>query len=158
MLGTDVQAHAQSDEHCVGERYDDWVDVQDLVESQPEADGLEMLGEPSKSEMKNEMIETWLNHPNFPEFPVREVSDSSNEDCSSGLPDHSPVKNRRSCIPVLAHKNTGLLHQPKIQRSHIPVPVNRAQKNHHSRVQDELEIIDESDSIDGMELSERITF
>lgn len=154
LLGTDAQAHAMSDGHGTGERYDDWVDVQDVIEPQPEADGLDMPEEPFKNEMK-EMIEGWLNHP---DFPAREIPDSSNEGCSSGLPDHSTVKNQRSCIPVLARKNTGLLHQPKIQRSHIPVSVNRVQKNRLPKAQNELEVIDESDNIDGMELFDRITF
>lgn len=141
-----TEKRVQSDGHSAGRRYDDWFECQDVSEFQPEVDGLDMLDTPSKKEM----VERWLNHRNFPTWEA--PFPSNTEYYSSGLPDHPTVKIQRSCIPVPARKNTGLMHQPKTQRSHLPLPVSRVQKKQHSKPQNELEVIDE------MELFDRITF
>lgn len=142
-----VEEHVQSDEHSAGRRYEDWFEGQDMIEDQTEADGLNILDAPSKEKM----IVDWLNDSDFPAWEV--PFPSSNIEYPSPKPtDHPTVKMRRSCIPVPARKNTGLMHQPKTQRSHIPVPVDRIQKKQYAKSQDELEGIDE------MELFDRITF
>lgn len=147
-----AEHHAQTHDHHTDRRYDDWFEGQDMVEYQPQASRLSMPDAPSK----NEMIENWLNHP---DFLIPEVPESSNTKYSSPeRPGSTTVKTQRSFIAVPARKHTGLMHQRKIQRSQIPVPVNRAKKQQEHELLNELEVIDETGSIDGMELFDRITF
>lgn len=144
--------HTQSNGRRADRRYDDWFEGQDVIEYQSGADGLDMPDMPSK----NEMIEKWLDHSDFP--TPQTPSSSKVEHSSPRFPQHTSVNFQRSCIPVPARKTTGSKHLSQRQHSHIPVPINRAQKQQRQKPQNELEVADESGSIDGLDLFDRITF